>query len=100
MIAATETMVIVGSPDLAASKVCAEEIAHARNLGKAHYPGAVPADRLRCRAAAAQGAELQDRFTGEGGAAFAAALDALCKALDTDVAWHHEAARQPISVPA
>jgi TIR domain len=38
MIAAAETMVIVGSPDLAKSKVCAEEIAHARNLGKRIIP--------------------------------------------------------------
>jgi hypothetical protein len=93
MIAAADVMLIVGSPDLAASKVCAEEIAHARNLGKRiipilHRQIDFPAAPPRLKAL-----NFKISFDGEGEAAFAAALDDLCTALDLDVAWYREAAR-------
>jgi hypothetical protein len=91
MIAAADAMLIVGSPDLAASKVCAEEIAHARNLGKRIIPilyRLIDFDKAPPRLKALN---FKINFTGPGG--FAAALDALSAALDTDVSWHREAAR-------
>jgi hypothetical protein len=93
MIAANDVMVFIVSPDSAASRVCGEEIAYARALGKRIIPILRrPVDFARVPP---QLSALNVRidFTGDAEAAFAAALDALCAALDLDVAWHRESAR-------
>ena len=42
MIAAADAMVFIVSPDSAASRVCDEEIAYARGIGKTHHPDPAP----------------------------------------------------------
>ena len=91
MIAAADVMVFVVSPDSAASKVCDEEIAYARGIGKRHHPDpgrrAIDFAKAPPRLSALN---VKIDFTGDSDEAFAAALDQLCAALDLDVAWHRE----------
>jgi hypothetical protein len=79
--------------------VCAEEIAHARNLGKRIIPVLYRPIEFDTAPPRLKALNFKIDFTGADEAppadeaAFAAALDGLCAALDTDVAWHREAAR-------
>jgi hypothetical protein len=93
MIDAADVIVFVVSPDSAASKVCDEEIAYARNLGKRIIP-------ILCRSidfAKAPGRlaalNVKISFIEDGGATFSTALDRLCAELDVDVGWHRESRR-------
>ena len=93
MIAAADVMVFIVSPDSAASKVCDEEIAYARALGKRVVPilrRPVDFSKVPPRLSAIN---VKIDFTDDSEAAFAAALDLLCAALDLDVAWHRESVR-------
>lgn len=93
MIAASDVMVFVASPASAASRVCDDEIAHARSLGKRIIGilrttidfNSVP-ERLR-----ALNVKLDFRRNAD--ADFANALDALCRELDVDIEWHRTGAR-------
>jgi tetratricopeptide (TPR) repeat protein len=90
MIEAADMMVFVVSPDSAVSKVCDEEIAHARNLGKRIIPVLCrPIDFAEAppRLAALN---VKISFVEKGDDAFSSALDQLCAELDVDVGWHRE----------
>ena len=93
MIAAADVIVFIVSPDSAASKVCDEEIAYARSLGKRLIPiMRRPIDFAKAPPRlSALNVKIDCVDDGEG--AFAAALDQLCAALDRDVAWHRESRR-------
>ena len=90
MIAAAEIMVFIVSPDSAASKVCDEEIAYARGIGKRLVPILWRAIDFAKAPPRLSALNMKIDFTGDSDAAFAAALDQLCAALDLDVAWHRE----------
>jgi hypothetical protein len=92
MIVAADVMVFIVSPDSAASPVCDDEIAYARDMGKRIIPVVwreVDFSRLPQRLAALNIGRID--FTDE--AAFAAALGKLAAALDLHVDWHRESAR-------
>ncbi|MGE3791553.1 MAG: toll/interleukin-1 receptor domain-containing protein, partial [Hyphomonadaceae bacterium] len=95
MIAAAEAMVFIVSPASASSKVCDEEIAYARALGKRVIP--VRLERIdwdqtppRLRAL---NIKLSFENASENSVRFYESLQALTSVLDMDVAWHREAAR-------
>src|SRR5262249_47314462 len=70
-----------------------KEIAYARDMGKRVIPivrRPVIPSKLPPLLSARQ---IELDFTDDAEPAFAAALDRLCTALDTDVAWHRESAR-------
>ena len=90
MIAAADVMVFIVSPDSAASKVCDEEIAYARGIGKRLVPILWRAIDFAKAPPRLSALNVKIDFTGDSGEAFAAALDHLCAALDLDVAWHRE----------
>src|SRR5262245_25353910 len=93
MIAAADVMIFIVSPDSAASKVCDEEIAYARNLGKRIIPILRrPIDFAKAppRLAALN---VKIRFQEDADLGFDASLAELCAALDVDVDWHREARR-------
>src|SRR5262249_32508926 len=93
MIATANVMVFIVSSHSAASKVCDEEIAYARNLGKRIIPILrSPIDWARAppRLSALN---VKINFLDDSDAAFDVALDQLCDALNLDVAWHRESSR-------
>jgi hypothetical protein len=94
MIALADAMVFVVSPDSAASPVCDDEIAYARDIGKRIIPVVwreVDFSKLSQRLAALNIGKID--FRDESEAAFAAALDRLAAELDLHVDWHREATR-------
>jgi tetratricopeptide (TPR) repeat protein len=93
MIEAADVIVFVVSPDSAASKVCDDEIAHARKLGKRIVPilhRSVNFAKAPPRLAALN---VKINFAEDAGATFDGALDQLCAELDLDVSWHRECRR-------
>ncbi len=89
MIAAADVMVFLVSPDSAESKVCDEEIAYARALGKRII--AVLARPVDFAKAPPRLAALNVRIDfSEGGPGFEAAFSALTSALEMNVIWHRE----------
>lgn len=89
MMAVADAIVFVVSPSSAASKVCDEEIAFARSLGKRIVPILCePFDlsKLPPRLAALN---IKISFDGE----FERPLQQLITALETDVSWHRESSR-------
>lgn len=93
MITAAEATIIVGSPDLANSKVCAEEIAYARNLGKRIIPILYRAFDYATAPPRLSALTFKIEFIDGADEAFSAALDQLCAVLNVDVAWHRESRR-------
>src|SRR5262245_19097492 len=93
MIAAADVMVFIVSPDSAASKVCDEEIAYARNLGKRIIPilrGPIDFAKAPPRLSALN---VKIAFVDDAEEAFATTLDELCAALDVNVTWYRESRR-------
>jgi len=93
MIAAADVMVFVVSPDSAASKICDEEIAYARGIGKRVIPILRrPIDFAKAppRLAALN---IKIQFLEDSDSAFDVNLAELCAALDVDVDWHRESRR-------
>ncbi len=93
MIAAADVMVFVVTPDSAGSKVCDEEIAYARGIGKRLIPILRrPIDFAKAppRLAALN---IKIQFLGDSNSDFDAHLAELCAALDLDVEWHRESKR-------
>lgn len=89
MIAAADVMVFLVSPDSAESKVCDEEIAYARALGKRII--AVMARPVDFAKAPPRLAALNVRIDfSESGPGFDAAFGALTSALEMNVIWHRE----------
>ena len=89
MIAAADVTVFLVSPDSAESKVCDEEIAYARALGKRII--AVLARPVDFAKAPPRLAALNVRIDfSEGGPGFEAAFGALTSALEMNVIWHRE----------
>lgn len=93
MIAASDAMIFVVSPDSAASKVCDEEIAWARGLGKRVIPILRrPVDFAKAPPRlSALNVKLD--FTWDHAEGFERALGDLCRALDRNVAWYRESTR-------
>jgi hypothetical protein len=93
MIAAAHTMAFVVSPDSASSKVCDEEIAYARGLGKRII--SILRRPIDFTKAPPRLSALNVRldFSEDRDEAFGVALDGLCKALHRNVAWYRENAR-------
>ncbi|MGD9724722.1 MAG: toll/interleukin-1 receptor domain-containing protein [Pirellulales bacterium] len=90
-ISAAEIVLLVVSPESAASPVCDEEIAYARVLGKRVVPLLLrPIDFTT---APPRLAALNAKLSFVDDAGFDASLTALCSALDVDLVWHREAAR-------
>lgn len=93
MIAAADVMVFIVSPESAASKVCDEEIAYARGLGKRIVPVLrTPIDFAKAppRLTALN---VKISFVDDAAAAFDAALNELCATLDVDIEWYRESRR-------
>ena len=93
MIAKADVMVFIVSPDSAASEVCDQEIAYARNLGKRIVPVLLRSIDFANAPPKLSALNVKIDFTGDGEGAFAAALGELCAALDLDVTWHRESRR-------
>ena len=93
MIANSDAMVFIVSPHSASSKVCDDEVAYARSLGKRIIP--VLCKPVDFEAASPRIAALNVRinFTGNADDAFLAGVTELCGALDLDVEWYREARR-------
>lgn len=93
MIAAADTMIFVVSPDSAASKVCDEEIAWARGLGKRVIPilrGPIDFAKAPPRLSVLN---VKLDFTADDDTRFNKAIDDLCRVLDRNVAWYRENTR-------
>lgn len=91
MVAAAEVVIFIVSPRSATSKVCDEEIAYSRALGKRIIPvlrAPVDFTSMPPRLAA-----LNIKLSFVEDDAFDQSLSALAAALDVDVGWHREAAR-------
>ena len=93
MIQAADVMVFVVSPDSAASKVCDEEIAFARSLGKRVI--AVLRREINFATAPPRLAALNVKIAivGDDLPVFDAGVAQLCAALDRDVVWLREQTR-------
>ncbi len=91
MVAAADVTVFVVSPDSAASKVCDEEIAYARGLGKRVIP--VLRRMIDFAAAPPRLSALNMKISFVDDARREAALEELAAALDRDVAWLREQTR-------
>lgn len=93
MIASSDVMVFLVSPDSAASLVCDDEIAHAKSLGKRVI--AILRRDIDFNTAPERLRSLNVRldFRGDEEAKFNQALDALCAELETDIGWHRLGAR-------
>src|SRR5262245_31863842 len=88
MIAAADVMVMAISPDSAASRVCDDEIAYARSLGKRIIPilrRPIDFDRAPERLRALN---VKLNFQADDAETFTTALDRLCAELDLDIEWH------------
>jgi tetratricopeptide (TPR) repeat protein len=93
MIAAADVIVFIVSPDSAASRVCDEEIAYARNLGKRIIPVLCRSIDFAIAPPRLGALNVKISFIGNDGATFGTALDRLCADLDIDVGWHRESSR-------
>jgi len=91
MIAAAPAVVFIISPESAASRVCDEEIAYARALGKRVI--AIVRRSIDPASAPPRLSALNWKLSFADDQAFDSSLDALCAALDLDVEWHRESAR-------
>jgi WD40 repeat protein len=91
MIAGADVMVLVVTPDSAASRVCDDEIDYARAMGKRIIP--ILRRPIDFAAAPPRLAALNVKLSFEQDAAFPQSLTALGAALDVDVAWRREGAR-------
>ncbi|MBU1210091.1 MAG: TIR domain-containing protein [Alphaproteobacteria bacterium] len=90
MIVAADVMVFIVSPDSAASKVCDEEIAFAREVGKRLIAVECrPVDRTKVPPALAA-RQIGIKFLVDGVDRFDEALEKLCAAINKDVPWHRE----------
>nr|WP_070958575.1 TIR domain-containing protein [Hyphomonas sp. Mor2] len=92
MISVADVMVFIVSPNSSKSKVCDEEIAYARALGKRIIP--VLAEHLDFSTAAPRLAALNVEidFSNETGD-FKIAFDQLCVALNDNIHWHRKGRR-------
>ncbi len=90
MIAAADVMVFVISPNSAASKVCDEEIAYARGIGKRTIPVLLHAIDFNRAPPRLSALNAKIDFKENDGEAFATALCQLRNALDKDVRWYRE----------
>jgi formylglycine-generating enzyme required for sulfatase activity len=93
MIAGADVMVFVVSPHSAASKVCDEEIAYARSLGKRIIPVLYRTIEFHKAPPRLAALNIKISFVVEGGGEFEDGLAALCAALEIDVDWYREAKR-------
>lgn len=93
MIASADTMVFIVSPNSAASKVCDEEIAYARALGKRIIPILCRSIDFAKAPPRLSALNVKINFVDDCEDAFSKSLDQLCAALDLDVNWHREARR-------
>jgi WD40 repeat protein len=91
MNAASESMVFIVSPDSASSRVCDEEIAYARALGKRVIPILVRPINYATAPPRLSALNVKISFVEE--TQFAGGVSALARALDVDVNWHREGAR-------
>lgn len=93
MIAASDVMVFIATPASAASRVCDDEIAHAKRLGRRVIPilrGAIDFDsapeRLRALNVKLNFASGDDTIED-------AAFDLLVQEIERDIEWHRQSAR-------
>jgi hypothetical protein len=92
MIASADTMVFIVSPDSARSRICDEEIAYARALGKRVIP--VSARPIDFEKAPPRLAALNVKIAFDGSAGtYEEAVEQLTRALLVDVRWMRELAR-------
>jgi WD40 repeat protein len=93
MIAASDVMVFVVTPESAASPVCDDEIAHARLLGKRVIAVLRRAVDFNVAPERLRALNVQINFQSDDAHAFDAALVSLCAELDLDIEWHRIGAR-------
>ena len=91
MIATAEVVIFIVSPHSAASKVCDEEIAYARALGKRIIP--VLRAPVDFASTPPRLSALNVKLSFQHDEAFDLSLSALTASLDVDVVWHREGAR-------
>lgn len=92
MIAAADVMVFVVSPDSAESRVCDDEIAHARALGKRVIGIERRAVDYNTAPERLRALNVKLRFSADEGEGFDAAFAALRAALDTNIDWRRRGA--------
>lgn len=92
-IAECDTMVFVVSPDSAASRVCDDEIAHARNLGKRVIAILRRAINFEFAPERLRALNVKLSFEGDADAAFEQAISKLCAEIDLDVHWYRQGSR-------
>jgi WD40 repeat protein len=93
MIAAADVMVLVVTPESAASRECAREILHARHCGRRIIPILRTPITFETAPDELRRLNIQIDFTGLEPDAFASALAALREQIDTDIAWHRDVTR-------
>jgi hypothetical protein len=93
MLASADVIVFVVSPDSGASKVCDEEIAYARTLGKRIIPILRRPIDFATAPPRLAALNVKINFVDDAEVAFATALQQLCAALDVDVDWYRESRR-------
>lgn len=93
MIAAADVMVFIVTPDSAKSKVCDEEIAFARGIGKRIVPILRRSIDFATAPPRLSALNVKPHFLDDEDEAFLAALAQLCAVLEVDVVWHRECAR-------
>ena len=93
MIAASEVMVFVVSPDSAASTICSEEIAYARGLGKRIIPILRRPIQFNKAPPRLTALNVKIPFVEDAQEAFDSSFEDLCLALETDIAWYREGRR-------
>lgn len=93
MIAASDVMVFVISPDSAGSLVCDDEIAHARALGKRVVPVLRRSIDLNTAPERLRVLNVGIDFRDDADHAFDSALELLCAELKHDMEWHRTGTR-------
>jgi TIR domain-containing protein len=93
MIAASDVIVFIVSPDSASSKVCDEEIAYSRSLGKRIIPILRRPIDFAKAPPRLSALNVRIHFIDDREEAFISALNQLCVELDVDVAWYRESRR-------
>jgi WD40 repeat protein len=88
MIAASDVMIFVVTPDSATSPVCDDEIAHARVLGKRVIAILRRAVDFNVAPERLRALNVKIDFRNDADHAFYAALASLCAELDLDIEWH------------
>jgi len=93
MIAACDVVVLIVSPASAASSICDDEIAYARDLGKRIIPVLLTDIDFDSAPQRLRSLNVKIDFRSDAGSNFTASLEELSSELDTDMSWYRHGAR-------